>query len=173
MITICGQRLVAQPALHRLLAQEHLLSFSVYDQMYTQNIRGGPTIDQYFVHSRMFQEWGLNRLYQPIDHAMQDETGHVSRLIGRILFPGAFQRSGLKIGKTVPEMLANDLGLEYAMADGLRDTIATCEQARDYQTRGLFEDMLRDIEEDHAHWLEKQLGLIEKIGLQNYLEAQM
>ncbi len=134
-------------------------------------------MDQYFIHSRMYEDWGLSKLHARIAHEMEDETGHASSLIERILFlggtPDLATRSGLNIGKDVPQMLANDLELEYAVVAALKSAIALCEECRDYQTRALLEDMLRDTEEDHAYWLEKQLGLIDSIGLQNYLQSQM
>ncbi|BFM39440.1 bacterioferritin [Synechocystis sp. LKSZ1] len=133
--------------------------------------------DQYFTHSRMYQDWGLQKLYERIDHEMQDETLHADALIQRILFlegiPDLSQQDGLKIGKTVPEMLQSDLDLEYKVIEDLKEAIAVCETEQDYQTRELLRQMLADTEEDHAYWLEKQLGLIEKIGLQNYLQSQM
>jgi bacterioferritin len=82
-------------------------------------------------------------------------------------------RSALKIGKDVPEMLGNDLELERSVITELRNAIAVCEQEQDYQTREILEVMLADTEEDHTYWLEKQLGLIEKIGLQNYLQSNI
>jgi bacterioferritin len=133
--------------------------------------------DQYFIHSRMYQDWGLQRLYERSDHEMQDETSHADALIKRILFlggkPDLSQQDGLNIGETVPEMLKSDLDLEYKVIEALRQAIAVCEAQQDYQSRELLEQMLADTEEDHAYWLEKQLGLIEKIGLQNYLQSQM
>ncbi|MEB3226084.1 MAG: bacterioferritin [Synechococcus sp.] len=133
--------------------------------------------DQYFTHSRMYLDWGLTKLYERINHEMQDETGHASQLIERILFledtPDLSQQDGLHIGKTVPEMLRNDLEYEYKVIADLKGAIAICETEQDYQTREILRQMLTDTEEDHAHWLEQQLGLIEKIGLQNYLQSQM
>lgn len=133
--------------------------------------------DQYFTHSRMYQDWGLQKLYERIDHEMQDETQHADALIQRILFlegiPDLSQQDGLKIGRTVPEMLQSDLDLEYKVIGDLKEAIAVCETEQDYHTRELLRQMLADTEEDHAYWLEKQLGLIEKIGLQNYLQSQM
>lgn len=135
------------------------------------------SMDQYFTHSRMYDDWGLNKLYERIDHEMDDEKGHADHLIKRILFlegtPVVGNRSPLKIGKDVPEMLENDLELERSVIIALRSAIAVCEQEQDYQTREILEAMLTDTEEDHAHWLEKQLGLIKKVGLQNYLQSQM
>jgi bacterioferritin len=133
--------------------------------------------DQYFTHSRMYQDWGLNKLYDRIDHEMQDETSHADMLIKRLLFlettPDLSQQDGLNIGSTVPEMLQSDLDLEYKVVADLKEAIAICEQEQDYQTRDILMVILADTEEDHAYWLEKQLGLINKIGLQNYLQSQM
>lgn len=134
-------------------------------------------MDQYFIHSRMYQDWGLDKLYERIDHEFDDEKGHASRLIERILFlegtPDLTKREDLKIGKDVPEMLDNDLQLEYSVDKALKAAIKVCEEEQDYQSREILEAMLADTEEDHAYWLEKQLGLIKKIGLQNYLQSQM
>ena len=133
--------------------------------------------DQYFTHSRMYADWGLTKLYERINHEMADETQHAAALIERILFlegiPDLSQQDGLKIGKTVPEMLRNDLDFEYKVIGDLKNAIAVCEQEQDYQTRDILLKILADTEEDHSYWLEKQLGLIEKIGLQNYLQSQM
>jgi bacterioferritin len=133
--------------------------------------------DQYFTHSRMYQDWGLNKLYERINHEMQDETEHAAQLIERILFlegtPDLSQQDGLNIGATVPEMLQNDLDYEYKVIADLKRAIAICEQEQDYQTRDILRQMLADTEADHAYWLEKQLRLIEMIGLQNYLQSQM
>ncbi|MGF1732831.1 bacterioferritin [Photobacterium kasasachensis] len=134
-------------------------------------------MDQYFIHSRMYQDWGLEKLYERIDHEFDDEKGHASRLIERILFlegtPDMTKREDLKIGKDVPEMLDNDLQLEYSVDKALKAAIKVCEEEQDYQSREILEVMLADTEEDHAYWLEKQLGLIKKVGLQNYLQSQM
>ncbi|MBE9203073.1 bacterioferritin [Synechocystis sp. PCC 7339] len=133
--------------------------------------------DQYFIHSRMYQDWGLEKLYDRINHEMQDETAHASLLIERILFledtPDLSQQDPIRVGKTVPEMLQYDLDYEYQVIANLKEAMAVCEQEQDYQSRDLLLKILADTEEDHAYWLEKQLGLIEKIGLQNYLQSQM
>lgn len=135
------------------------------------------SMDQYFTHSRMYEDWGLNKLYERIGHEMDDEKQHADLLIKRILFlegvPKVGNRSPLKIGKDVREMLQNDLDLEYSVIAALREAITTCEQEKDYQTREILEGMLADTEEDHTYWLEQQLGLIEKIGIENYLQSQM
>ena len=135
------------------------------------------SMDQYFTHSRMYEDWGFNKLYERIDHEMDDEKQHADLLIKRILFlegvPAVGNRSPLRIGKVVPDMLEYDLELERSVITALRNAIAVCEQEQDYQTREILETMLEDTEEDHAHWLEQQLGLIKKVGLQNYLQSQM
>ncbi|WP_010324885.1 bacterioferritin [Marinobacterium stanieri] len=134
-------------------------------------------MDQYFIHSEMYADWGLNKLYERIAHEFDDEKGHAKLMIERILFlegtPDMVTRDPIHVGKTVPEMLQNDLNTEYSVAQNLRDAIALCEQEQDYQTRAMLRQQLEDTEEDHAYWLEKQLGLINKIGLQNYLQSQM
>jgi bacterioferritin len=79
----------------------------------------------------------------------------------------------LRIGKDVVGMLKKDLEVEYEVTEALKKAIAICEQEQDYQTREILEVLLKDTEEDHAYWLEQQLGLIEKIGIQNYLQSQM
>ncbi len=134
-------------------------------------------MDQYFVHSRMYEDWGLSKLHERVAHEMEDETQHASALIERILFlegtPDLSKRDPLNIGKDVPAMLENDLGLEMAVVGALKKAIAVCEEEQDYQSREILEAMLKDTEEDHTYWLEKQLGLIKKVGLQNYLQSQM
>jgi bacterioferritin len=134
-------------------------------------------IDQYFIHSRVYEDWGLTKLYDRIAHEMEDETAHADLMIKRILFlegfPDLANREPLNVGKTVPEMLQNDLDLEYAVVKNLKDAIVICEQEKDFETRAMLVQQLEDTEEDHTHWLEQQLGLIDRIGLQNYLQAMM
>jgi bacterioferritin len=134
-------------------------------------------MDQYFIHSRMYENWGFTKLYERINHEMQDETGHADALIKRILFlegiPNLSVRNPLAVGSTVPDMLKNDLALEMQVISALKEAIAYCESVNDYVTREILEGMLEDTEDDHTHWLEKQLGLIDRIGLQNYLQSQM
>lgn len=134
-------------------------------------------MDQYFIHSRMYQDWGLTKLYERIAHEFEDEKGHAAKLIERILFlegtPDMVTRDPIHVGKDVPGMLQADLELEYAVVKALKALIALCEQQQDYQTREILEAMLDDTEEDHAYWLEKQLKLIKLIGLPNYLQSQM
>ncbi|WP_431065276.1 bacterioferritin [Methylotuvimicrobium sp.] len=133
-------------------------------------------IDQYFIHSRMYENWGFGKLYERIAHEVQDETAHADALIKRILFlegtPDLSKREPLKVGSNVSDMLTNDLELELKVVASLRVVIAFCESVQDYQTREILEGMLKDTEDDHTHWLEQQLGLIDRIGLQNYLQSQ-
>jgi len=134
-------------------------------------------MDQYFIHSRVYEDWGFTKLYERIAHEMEDETGHADQMIKRILFlegfPDLATREPLKVGKTVEEMLKNDLALEYAVVKNLKDAIALCETEKDFETRAMLVKQLEDTEEDHTHWLEQQLGLIDKIGIHNYLQAMM
>lgn len=134
-------------------------------------------IDQYFLHSRMYENWGYHKLYEHIHHEKEEETGHADALIKRLLFlegnPDLATRQPLNIGKDVPQMLKNDLDLELAVTKHLREVIAYCEKAQDYVTRDILVPMLDDTEQDHAYWLETQLRLIDRIGLQNYLQSQI
>jgi bacterioferritin len=135
------------------------------------------SIDQYLIHSRMYKDWGFTRLYERIHHELQEEQSHADRLIDRILFlegvPDLSKRNMLQIGQDVPTMLKNDLALEYKVIEELKKTMAFCETIGDFVTRDVLLALLKDTEEDHAYWLEIQLGLIEKVGLQNYLQTQM
>ena len=134
-------------------------------------------MDQYFIHSRMYQDWGLTKLFERIDHEFDDEKQHASLLIERILFlegtPDMTQRDPLMIGTDVPSMLENDLKVEYLVDTLLKDTITLCEQEQDFVTRNMLNTLIDETEMDHAYWLERQLGLIKKIGLNNYLQSQM
>ncbi|MCM2679061.1 bacterioferritin [Echinimonas agarilytica] len=134
-------------------------------------------MDQYFIHSEMYADWGLTKLYDRISHEFDDEKGHAKLLIERILFlegtPCMTKRDPLRIGSAVPEMLEADLQLEYDVAAALRDTIEMCEKERDYQTRNILGTLLEDTEQDHAYWLEQQLGLIKRIGLENYQQSML
>ena len=132
--------------------------------------------DQYFIHSEMYAEWHYGKLYDRIHHEMEDETLHAQAIIRRILMLSGtpnMKVNEIHIGKTVPEMLKLDLDLEYEVQQHLKNGIALCEQEHDYVTREMLVVQLRDTEEDHAHWLEQQLRLIEMIGLPRYLQSQM
>jgi bacterioferritin len=134
-------------------------------------------MDQYFIHSRMYEDWGYRKLHERTGHEMDEERDHADRLIRRMLFleatPDLSKREPLNVGRDVPSMLRNDLDLEYRVVRDLRAAIAVCETQGDYQTREILETLLADTEEDHAWWLEQQLRLIDQVGLQNYLQAQV
>ncbi|ABZ77725.1 bacterioferritin [Shewanella halifaxensis HAW-EB4] len=134
-------------------------------------------MDQYFVHGLMFEDWGLNELHERISHESDDERDHAKKLVQRILFlegtPDVASREPLNIGKDTEQMLKNDLAYEYQVADNLRSAIALCEVKSDYESREILEVLLEETESDHMYWLEKQLGLIDKVGLQNYLQSKM
>jgi bacterioferritin len=134
-------------------------------------------IDQYFIHSRMYQDWGLDKLFDQLNHEMEEELTHADALIKRILFlegiPNLKSRRDLLIGDDVPSMFKNDLILEMEVVAALKDTINLCEAENDYQSRAVLEKLLEDTEEDHVYWLEKQIGLIDKIGLSNYIQSHM
>ena len=134
-------------------------------------------MDQYFIHSRMYQDWGYEKLFARIDHEFDDEKGHASKLIERILFlegtPDMSTREGLNIQSEVPAMLKSDLDIEYAVDKKLKEVMALCERKQDFVSRDMLQVLINDTEIDHAFWLEQQLGLINKLGLQNYLQSQL
>jgi bacterioferritin len=132
-------------------------------------------INQYFLHARMFRHWGLNKLDEYEYRESVDEMKHADLLVNRILFleglPNLQQLGKLLIGESVQECLKCDLQLEMMALPLLREAIAYCESSSDYISRELFEDILEG-EEEHVDWLETQLALIDKMGLQNYLQSQ-
>ncbi|MCA0175765.1 MAG: bacterioferritin [Proteobacteria bacterium] len=132
--------------------------------------------DQYFIHAAMYEDWGFGKLHTRFHHEMEEETGHARAIINRILMLGGTPRmtpDALSIGQDVADMLKKDLAVELHVRDALKSAIALCEQQQDYVSREMLVLQLADTEEDHAHWIEQQLGLIDKVGLPNYLQSQM
>jgi bacterioferritin len=132
-------------------------------------------INQYFLHYRMLDHWGVARLAKFEYGESIDEMKHADRLAERILFLDGlpnFQMLGrLKIGESVEEVLRADLALENEAIPVLRDGIAAAEEVRDYVTRDLFADILRN-EEEHVDMLERQFDMIRQMGIENYIQLQ-
>ena len=132
-------------------------------------------INQYFLHAKMFDDWGLSELAKHERSESIDEMQHAEAVMDRVLFlegiPNLQDLGKLLIGQDVKEMLECDLALEMAALPVLREAIAFCESAGDFVTRDLFDEILKS-EESHVDWLETNLELIEKMGIQNYIQSQ-
>lgn len=133
-------------------------------------------INQYFLHARMYKDWGMTNLAEHEYEESIDEMKHADMLVQRILFleglPNLQDLGALHIGEHTQEMLQSDLDLELKAIPELRDGIGHCEEVRDYVSRDLLRDILES-EEEHVDWLETQLGLIERMGIENYVQAQI
>lgn len=133
-------------------------------------------INQYFLHARMLQDWGLAKLGALEYKASIDEMKHADELIKRILFlegvPNVQKLDRIRIGQNLEEIIKADLDTEYAAVPHLKECIKLAEKEDDFVSRKLFTDILES-EEEHVDWLETQKGLIEKVGLQNYMQSQI
>ncbi|NVJ92008.1 MAG: bacterioferritin [Methylocystaceae bacterium] len=132
--------------------------------------------DQYFIHSRMYHDWGMDELFERLKHEQQEELDHAAQLVERILFlegfPDVTSRVALDIGKDVLSMMKSDLAYELSVVKELKKVIALCEKEKDYVSRQILVGLLDDTEWDHTYWLEKQLGLIDKMGMENYIQSK-
>ena len=135
------------------------------------------SVDLYFLHSRIYEDWGLTALFNRIDGEKNHEQLHADVVVKRIIFlegaPDVLSRDGFKVTMNVKAMLEQSLQYEVDNQVMLKDLIELCENEKDYETRNLLLTLLKDTEEDHIDWIETQLGLIDKIGEQNYLQAQL
>jgi bacterioferritin len=134
-------------------------------------------VDQYLIHGEMYADFGFAHLAEKALHESEHERLHARALIQRILFlegvPDLAEREALKVGRNVPDMLKSDLALEYKVVGELKKAMAACEKAQDYVTRDMLGIQLEDTEMDHAYYLEKQIRLIDLVGLHNYQQSQM
>ena len=132
-------------------------------------------INQYFLHARMFGNWGLKKLEDYEKDESIDEMKHADRLIKRVLFLGGLPNlqdlGKLMIGETVAEVLKCDLSLEMMSLPDLKMAISHCEAVKDFISRELFTDILES-EEEHIDWLQTQMRLIEQMGMENFVQLQ-
>ena len=132
--------------------------------------------DQYFIHSRRYEDQGLQALYERLNHEMEEETQHADALLRRILFLGGnpdMSPVAFEPGMDVVSMLEKDLATEYAVRENLAAGMKLCEEQGDYVSRDILLAQLKDTEQDHAWWLEQQLSLIKRIGLELYQVSKM
>ncbi|AVT12322.1 bacterioferritin [Paracidovorax avenae] len=133
-------------------------------------------INQYFLHYRMLKHWGFDRLAKKEYEESIGEMKHADRIMDRIFMldglPNLQDLGKLQVGEDVPEILECDLRSERGAQATIKEGIAHCEAVRDYVSRDLLQEILEDTEE-HIDFLETQLGLVEQVGVQNYLQSQM
>ncbi|MBE58570.1 MAG: bacterioferritin [Gammaproteobacteria bacterium] len=134
-------------------------------------------VDQYLAHGEIYSDLGLVRLAEHTLHESDHEREHARAIIQRILFlegePDLASRHPMTVGKSVGEMLKNDLQIEYQVADHLKKAVEVCEANQDFVSRDMLVKQIEDTEMDHAYFLEKQIRLIELVGLENYLQSQL
>lgn len=134
-------------------------------------------VDQYLAHGEIYSDLGLVRLAEHTLHESDHEREHARAIIQRILFlegePDLASRHPMTVGKSVGEMLKNDLQIEYQVADHLKKAVEICETNQDFVSRDMLVKQIEDTEMDHAYFLEKQIRLIELVGLENYLQSQL
>ena len=135
------------------------------------------SVDMYLLHSRIYEDWGLMKLYTHINGEKDHEGLHADTVLKRILFlegePDVNSRDGFKVSLNVKAMLEQSLKYETENMQMLKDLIVICENEKDFETRNMLLVLLKDTEEDHIDWIETQLGLIEKLGENNYLQSQL
>ena len=135
------------------------------------------SIDSYFVHSRVLRNQGYEKLYEQLNHEMEDEQGHATKVIERIIFlegtPDLGKRLPFKVENKIKSILESDLKFEHEVRSILIDVIDLCFKHKDYATKEAMEPLLIDTEEDHIDWLETQLSIIEEIGEERYLAEKL
>jgi len=133
-------------------------------------------INQYYVHAKMCENWGYERLYEKVRSRSMDEMKDADELIGHILYlegvPNVQRLGTVHVGETVPEQFKADLKAEQEMLKILTDGVAHCAKAGDYTTRHMLEDMAKDVD-GHIDWIETQMETISQVGLENYLSEQI
>ena len=133
--------------------------------------------DQYLTHGEMYADMGLQKLAQHTLHESDHEREHAQHIVKRILFlegkPDLATRHAMTTGSNVQEMLKNDLAIEYAVVKRLKEAVLLCEDKQDFVTRDILVQQIEDTEMDHAYFIEKQIRLIDLVGLENYLQSQI
>jgi bacterioferritin len=158
--------------------QEHLMQGDpqVIHHLQAQLKNELTAINQYFLHYRILKHWGFGKLAKKEYDESMGEMKHADHLMDRILvlegLPNLQDLGKLMVGESVPEILESDLRLERAAQATIKEGVAHCETVRDYVSREILEDILEDTEE-HIDYLETQLDVLAKVGLQNYLQSQM